>query len=213
MLNESLEMNLHKTVDQPAAAFAEQVGCPDRQLVAAVVAGDERAFEEIFERYRRLVAGTVGRFFRDRSDIEEFVQQAFTKAYLSLNKFQGDDNGSFAAWITRISINVCYDEFRRRNRKGENLSASFSDEENDHFAVMIDGRAVSAEDTVVRSQLAEKLLASLSPEDRIAVTMVYSEDYTLHEAAGALGISTSNLKSRLFRCRSQLKMRFGYLFK
>jgi RNA polymerase sigma-70 factor, ECF subfamily len=213
MLNDSLDIDLQNAARFPVVKFAETAESTDAQLVAAVLAGDERAFEEIFKRYRRLVAGTVGRFFPEKSDIEEFAQQTFTKAYLSLAKFQGIEDRSLAPWITRISINVCYDEFRRRQRRSESLSASLSDEESDHLERMIDARAVSAEDKVVRAQLAGKILASLSPKDRIAVTMVYSEDFTIDEAAGALGISSSSLKSRLFRCRNQLKKRFGYLFK
>lgn len=210
MLNDTIDVNPPQSTE---VGFADPVRPSDGQLVSAVLNGDERAFEEIFERYRRLVSKTVGKFFRDRNDVEEFVQQSFTKVYLSLSKFKGSNSDSLAPWITRISVNVCYDEFRRRSRNSENLTASFSDNENDHLEMMIEGRPASAEDSVVRSQLAEKVLASLSPKDRIAVTMVYSEDYTLAEAAGALGISTSSLKSRLFRCRSQLKTRFNYLFK
>ena len=214
LLDDTFEMNPQQTADPSVVVLMDRkVALTDSQLVADVLAGDERAFEQIFERYKRIVARTVGRFFRDRSDIEEFVQQTFTKVYLSLGKFKGSESDSLAAWITRVSINVCYDEFRRRQRKAENLTASLSDDETGHLEMMIDGRAASAEDSAVRSQLAEKILASLSPKDRIAVTMVYSEDYTLDETANALGISASSLKSRLFRCRNQLKARFGYLFK
>jgi RNA polymerase sigma-70 factor (ECF subfamily) len=213
MLNDSLDMDLQNAAGLPGVKFADASESTDTHLVAAVLAGDERAFEEIFNRYRRLVAGSVGRFFREKTDIEEFAQQTFTKAYLSLAKFQGIEDSSLAPWITRISINVCYDEFRRRQRRSESLSASLSDGEIDHLESMIDARAVSAEDKIVREQLTEKILASLSPKDRIAVTMVYSEDFTIDEAAGALGMSSSSLKSRLYRCRNQLKKRFGYLFR
>ena len=214
LLDDTFEINPPNKADLPVVELANhEASTSDSKLVEAVLAGDERAFEKIFERYRRLVARSVGRFFRDRSDVEEFVQQTFTKVFLSLGKFKGAEDDSLAAWITRVSINVCYDEFRRRQRKAEGLTASLSDDEADHLAMMIDGRTVSAEDMAVRSQLAEKILASLSPKDRVALTMVYSEDYSLDETANALGITTSSLKSRLFRCRGQLKARFGYLFK
>jgi DNA-directed RNA polymerase specialized sigma24 family protein len=45
------------------------------------------------------------------------------------------------------------------------------------------------------------------------MTLVYSQDYSLNEVADILGITTSNLKSRLFRCRNLLKRRFAYLFR
>ncbi len=213
MVEEALIIDLETKSQTSAIMFTGELPTTDGQLVDAVLAGDEQAFAEIFERYRSLVARVVGRFFRDRGDIEEFVQQAFTKAYFSLNKFQGENDRSLAAWISRIAVNVCYDEFRRRKRSGQYASVEMSEEENGRLAELADGTASSAERSMIATQLAEKVLSSLSPEDRIAMTMIYSEEYSLEEVAGAIGISVSNLKSRLFRCRNQLKTRFGYLFK
>ncbi len=211
MLDDVLDKSLPSTAQDISFVSAEEL--TDGQLVSSVLDGEDRAFNELFERYRRPVARTVGRFFRNRSDIEEFVQQSFTKAYFSLNKFHCAEDRSFAAWITRIAVNVCYDEFRRRKRTGDIGPAESSDVEKNYFENALDGRAVSAEDAFTSARLAEKVLSSLSPEDRIAITLVYSEEYTLDEAADTIGISTSTLKSRLFRCRGQLKARFGYLFR
>ncbi len=213
MLDNALNVELQDLPDRTALDHADPSAMSDSQLVAAVVAGEESAFEEIFNRYRRHVARTVGRFFREQDDIEEFLQQSFTKTYFSLNKFKGNEDSSLAAWITRITINVCYDEFRRRERTRGAHSTTLSEDENDHLEMMTDERAVSAEDSVLRAQLADKVLTSLTPKDRMAVTLVYSQDYSIDEAAGLLGMTSSSLKSRLFRCRNQLKARFGYLFR
>ncbi len=184
----------------------------DEQLVQSVLGGDETAFTEIFERYKRPMTRVVSRFFRDLTDIEECVQQCFTKTYFSLKNYRGGEENSFPAWMTRIAVNVCYDEFRRRGRRSENLFTEMSDSENDYLETVADGRKPSAETSLVASQLAEKVLSGLDPQDRLAMTMVYTEDYTLNEVADAIGITTSNLKSRLFRCRNQIRQRFGHLF-
>ncbi len=116
-------------------------------------------------------------------------------------------------YLTRIAVNVCYDEFRRRQRKGESLSVEMSEDEQDYLSTIADGRKLSVENSMIAAQLVRKVLAGLDAKDRIAMTLIYSEDYSLDEVAGAIGITTSSLKSRLFRCRNQLKARFGYLFK
>lgn len=214
MLDEALKINLQPiTTSISALEFVDAVGASDETLVRLSLAGDESAFAEIFNRYRHPVARTVGRFFRDRDDVQEFVQQGFTKAYFSLKQFRGGDDKSFAAWITRITVNVCYDEFRRRQRNGENALTELGDAEADYLRTIADARQASPETSVVAAQVAEKLLAALDAPDRVAMMMVYSEDCSLEEAADAIGISTSNLKSRLFRCRKTLKARFGYLFR
>lgn len=133
-------------------------------------------------------------------------------ACFSLKKYRGGEDRSFAAWLTRIAVNVCYDEFRRRQRKGESLFSEMSDEENDFISTIADGRQRTAADSFQAGQLAEKILAGLDPGDRVAMTLVYSEDYSIDDVAKAIGISQSNLKSRLFRCRKHIRKRFGHLF-
>lgn len=189
--------------------FASDEVISDERLVAAVLDGDETAFAEIFERYKRLVAKVVARFFSDRNEIEEFAQQSFTKAYFSLKNYRGGEERSFPAWISRITVNVCYDEFRRRQRKNETLFSTLSDDENDFIDKVSDGQSQRADDELISKQLAAKVLDMLEPKDRIAVTLVYSDEYSLSEAAEMIGISASNLKSRLFRCRNLIKKRLG----
>lgn len=213
MFEEVINISLQREAQLQTIEFADDAPIADERLVQMTLAGDETAFAEIFERYRRPMTKVVARYFRERSEIEEFVQQGFTKAYFSLKNFRGGEDRSFAAWMTRIAINVCYDEFRRRGRKGESLFSEMSDAENDYLETIADGREASADRTLVAAQLAEKVMSSLDPKDRMAMTLVYSENYSLNEVAEAIGITTSNLKSRLFRCRNQLRTRFGHLFK
>ncbi len=212
MLEEALTIDLQTTTHLPAIELSDNSPVRDEKLVAMVLAGDESAFTEIFDRYKRQMTRVAGRFFRDRAEIEEFVQKTFTKAYFSLNRYRGGEENSFPAWLTRIAVNVCYDEFRRRARRGERLFTDISDEENDYISSVEDGSAPSAERRLVAAQLAEKLLAGVEPKDRIALTLVYSGDYSLKEAADVIGISTSNLKSRLFRCRNAIRKRYSHLF-
>lgn len=212
MLDEALNIILRTDIKFQSVVMPGDSPLSDELLVQAVLAGDEAAFEAIFNTYRRPITRVVSRYFRERSDIEEFVQQCFTKAYFSLKKFRGNGSSTgFNAWLTRIAINVCYDEFRRRQRKAENLFTEMGDEETEYIETVADGKLRAADNSLAAEQLVERMLAGLDAEDRMAMTMVYSQEYSLDEASNALGISTSNLKSRLFRCRQSLKRRFGHL--
>ena len=213
MLDEVLNINLQSTTHLTAIEPVVEATRTDEFLVRCVLEGDETAFAEIFDRYKRQVTRTAGRFFRERSDIEECVQKAFTKAYFSLSRFRGAEERSLAAWLSRITVNICYDEFRRRQKTSESLLTELSDDENDYVERILDGHSVSVEKKLIAQQLAEKVLSCLDPKDRVAMTLVYSEDHTLAEVADTLGISISNLKSRLFRCRNSIKNRFQHLLK
>lgn len=212
MFDEVLKINLQREAQFPAIEFTDGTPPSDAKLVENVLAGDEASFAEIFERYKKHVTRVVGRFFQDRSEIEEHVQQAFAKTYFSLDKFRGLQEKSLAAWITKITVNVCYDEFRRRQRRSQNLFTEMTTEETEYVESIIDNNAATPESTLVNAELANKILSGVDAKDRVALTLVYAQDLSLEEAAEMLGITTSNLKSRLFRCRNHLKKRFSHLF-
>lgn len=212
MLDEVFKTGLQNEAKLPAIEFSEGSQITDDDLVRAVLDGDEQAFAEIFERYRKLVTRVVGRFFRDRSEMEEHVQQSFAKIYFSLKDFRGQHGSSFPAWATRITVNVCYDEFRRRVRRPESRFTDIDTNDGRFVETLSDGKVKTVESTLASAQLAEKILSSLDPKDRIAMTMVYSQEYSLNEVAEVIGISVGNLKSRLFRCRGFIRERFGHLF-
>jgi len=213
MLDEVLDIHLQDATQLMGIDPVVEVTRTDESLVQAVLDGDESAFAEIFDRYKRQITRTTARFFKERADIEECVQKSFTKAYFSLRKFRGGEQHSLSAWLTRISVNVCYDEYRRRHKANESLLTELDDEESDYLERVLDGRTVSIEKKLIARQLAEKVLSFLDPKDRMALTLVYSEDHTLTEVADALGISISNLKSRLFRSRNSIKKRFQHLLR
>ena len=177
----------------------------DAALVKAVLAGDETAFALIFERYRKLVAHLVSRFFYEREEVEEFVQQSFTKIYFSLKDFRGEREKSMAAWLSKITVNLCYDELRRRGRRLENRFGDLSDEENAALERLAQSEAENAESSLIKRDLAEKLLSNLEASDRLALTLFYGEDFSVEEVAEFIGWSPSNVKTRLFRARSYLR--------
>jgi len=211
MLNEVLTTTLHSEAQLPVVGFSDSRPTSDDALVELVLNGDETAFAEIFDRYKRHVTRTVGRFFSERPEVEEHVQQAFVKAYTSLSRYRGGEENSFAAWITRITVNICYDEFRRRQRRGQSLFAEMTTDEVDYVETIVDGRDRTAEQQLAASEMADRVLSGLDPMDRVAMTLVYSEDNPLADVAKMLDISVSNLKSRLFRCRNLIKKRYSHL--
>jgi RNA polymerase sigma-70 factor (ECF subfamily) len=177
----------------------------DDALVKAVLTGDDAAFDLIFERYRRLVTHLISRFFYQREEIEELAQQSFTKIYFSLNIFRGERGASLSAWISKITINVCYDELRRRKRRPVNRFADLSDEEKEILERLAQSAAESAESSLIKRDLAEKLLSKLEAPDRVALMLFYVEECSVEEIAGLVGWSQSNVKTRLFRARNFLR--------
>lgn len=83
--------------EEKSAGFEIAVVKTDAQLVELILSGDETAFENLFDRYKRLVAAVAARYFRRPEQIEEIVQISFAKVYFDLDAFRGEHNFSFAS--------------------------------------------------------------------------------------------------------------------
>lgn len=212
MIDETIKINPIQTVSLTAMKVNASSEASDADLVKLVLAGDETAFAGIFERYRRLVIHLVSRFFRQREEIEDITQQAFTKIYFSLKDFRGGHDKSFSSWLSRLTINACYDELRRRTRRSEDLFSQFTDEEREYLEQIVGENSANAEKSLVAKDLAEKILSRLDAKERLAFTLLHGEDFSVAEVAAIVGWSESNVKTRLFRCRNNLRNIFSHLF-
>lgn len=186
------------------ASALEQTLIEDDELVSAAMAGDEEAFATLFARHKRMVAGIGGRFFPRREQIEEVLQMSFCQAYLALRQYQGGQTHSFAAWLKRITVNTCLDELRKSQRRQENLMSELSESE---AALLLEtGWDVpGAERQTVARDLAQKLLARLEPEDRLALTLLYEDEWSVAEIGETLGWSVSKVKGRTHKARKLLQ--------
>jgi RNA polymerase sigma-70 factor (ECF subfamily) len=183
-------------------SFAEWT---DDALVAAAGAGDEAAFEQLFERHRRQVARIAGRFFSQREQMEEIIQDSFTKAYFALGTYHGTHEASFRAWLTQIAVNTCYDHLRRARRRPEHTVEEFNDHEAHEFAGQLRAAGSDVESALVSRDLAVKLLARLSAEDRLVLTLLDVEGFSVAEIAEMVQWSVSKVKVRAHRARAHLR--------
>jgi RNA polymerase sigma-70 factor (ECF subfamily) len=181
----------------------------DEALAEAVRDGDHAAFDQIFERHRRRVARLAGRFFNRPERVEEILQEVFTKVYFSLDSYSPDRGHSFSAWLSRVTINACYDELRRARRRPESSISDISADEADWLNVQLQGKRSNAESALISRDLANKLLSRLSSEDRLVLTLLDAEELTVAEIAVVMGWKISKVKVRAHRARHSLRRVLG----
>jgi RNA polymerase sigma-70 factor (ECF subfamily) len=167
--------------------------------------GDESAFAEIVRRYSPRVFSVASRFFRQRSLVEEAAQEVFLKAFTQLGSFEG--RGSMEGWMTRIATNTCLNMVRGAKRRPEFTVSDLTEDEqgwlDQHSGD--EGAQPSVEDSVVATDLADRLLAVLPPEDQQALLMIDGENASIKEVAEATGWSESKVKVRAFRARRKVR--------
>ena len=89
----------------------------DPTLIERARGGDEGAFNEVVQAYRRRVLGTIYRLIGHRDDVEDVGQQVFLRLYLSMDKLRTQD--VFEPWLYRLTVNAAYDYLRKQRRRNE----------------------------------------------------------------------------------------------
>ncbi|HEX8500823.1 MAG TPA: sigma-70 family RNA polymerase sigma factor [Pyrinomonadaceae bacterium] len=180
---------------------------PELELVRMARAGDESAFAEIVRRYGPRVFRTAGRFFRRREQVEEAAQEVFLKTFTELDGYEG--RGSFEGWLTRIATNTCLNLLRGARRRPELSASDLSEDEGAWLENRLAGAAVerqrSEERGLVAADLTERVLGTMSADDRLVLMMMDGEGASVREVAEATGWTESNVKVKAMRARRKMR--------
>jgi RNA polymerase sigma-70 factor (ECF subfamily) len=178
----------------------------DLDLARQARSGDELAFEEIVRRYGPRVFRIAGRFFRQRTAVEEISQEVFLRAYTQLATYEG--RGSFEGWISRIATNTCLNEIRKAKRHPEFYAADLTDDEQDWLETRLAGSSLSGdffERGIIASDLADKVLGAIAPEDRLVLILLDGDELPVKEVCEITGWSQSKVKIRAMRARRKIR--------
>jgi len=184
----------------------------DLDLVRRIKAGDERAFEEMVNRYNSRVYSLSYGVLRNPQDAEEATQDAFLTLYRKIGTF--DESRKFFSWFYRVALNAAYSRARRRPSLStvaiEDRLPRFSAD--GHFAADVPDWSVAIEDDVAARELAARageFIAELPPAYRDVIWMNDVEGMTAPEIAETLEISIPAFKSRLHRARLAVRQRLS----
>src|SRR5215213_6006012 len=86
----------------------------DSAVVTAFLGGEERAFQELVERYQTRLLNFIYRTIGDRDRAEDLVQEVFIRVYRHLHRF--DRSKKFSTWVYTIASNLAKNELRNRSR-------------------------------------------------------------------------------------------------
>jgi RNA polymerase sigma-70 factor, ECF subfamily len=177
----------------------------DEPLVSAAQSGDNSAFAALCERHSDKIARTIYRITRNWHDAEDVLQEAFLKAFVHLNTFQG--RSSFSSWLTRIAINSALMSLRKKrgleipiDHTGDDVEIWQTWEPRDLKENPENGY-VQRE----RAELLKKAILRLPPLFRDVIQLRHAQDCSTREIAQTLGISVPAAKSRLHRATTVLR--------
>jgi RNA polymerase sigma-70 factor (ECF subfamily) len=169
----------------------------DEQIVDTVLAGNEDAFALLIARYKRRVFRFAARVAQDDDEQEDICQDIFIKAYEHLKAFRRD--APFEHWLTRIAVRCCYDALRSGKRRKNQLRID------EHPVQIVDQAEQRRHEAQQARNLLRWAMERLKPEERLVITLLELEEYSVREIAGLTGWSETNVKVRAHRARQALK--------
>ena len=189
---------------------ADHEAWADTDLVAAVRAGDETAFAELFRRYYPPVTGYVRSYVRDSGRAEDVAQEAFCSALRRLRATDAQIN--FRPWIHEIARNASIDLYRR-SRKVREVSIDSDAGLPAADVARLEG-SVPPDVAVIGRQRLEHLkgaLDELSETHQEVIVLRELEGLSYAEIGERMQLSPSAVESTLFRARRRLEREYAEL--
>jgi len=179
------------------AACLERVRQRDEEASRALV-------RELFPLVMKIVRSHLPR----RTDEEDLAQMVFSKVFAHLDQYAGAV--PLEHWVSRVAVNTCLNQLRSEKCRPELRWADLNEDEAEVLerAGALSKEADPAEHLAARD-LAHKMLETLSPKDRLILTMLDLEERSVEEIRQCTGWNASLIKVRAFRARMRLRKQFA----
>ncbi len=194
------------TIGSAGAAIREELRAQDDSaVVSAFLNGEERAFQELVERYQTRLLNFIFRTIGDRERAEDLVQEVFIRVYRHIHRF--DRSKKFSTWVYTIASNLAKNELRNRSRNPLVLFQTMKGAARED-----DDRPLQFEDTTARPddlyrkrhlrELVEETVAQLPEHHRQVFVLRELEGKSYEEIAEITDCNLGTVKSRLNRARN-----------
>ncbi|MBV8209653.1 MAG: RNA polymerase sigma factor [Burkholderiaceae bacterium] len=182
------------------------VDASDAALAGMVTRGNQAAFEVVMRRYNRTLFRTARAILRDDAEAEDAVQEAYLKAYRTIENYRGD--ASLSTWLARIVANEALQRRRTQVRRSS-IVPLFAGAEEEDIDRMAESRMDTEPETMARRgemrSLLEDSIDALPQMYRAVFMLRAVEEYSVEEIASILQIPEATVRSRFFRARSLIR--------
>lgn len=168
----------------------------DSEHIQKILDGDANAFRYFIEKYRNMAYSLAISIVKNAAIAEEVTQDAFLKAYKSLDKFE--QRSKFSTWLYKIVHNEGLKRIRKKEFK-------YTDDINELNNIQYSEINHSVSELTLQEQryYINKGLEKLLPNDSMLLRLFYLEEKSLIEICEITGLSNSNIKTILYRARKR----------
>jgi len=154
----------------------------------------QERFQTVVDQHKKILYKVCNSYCRNRDDRDDLAQEIIIQLWRSFGKF--DERYRFSTWIYRIALNVAISFYRRENTRTRYV---ISDEQ--HLLEAID----EAQPEEIR--FLYEFIDGLDPLNK-ALVLLYLDGNNYQEIAEVLGISETNVATKISRLKSKMKQEF-----
>lgn len=177
----------------------------DRKLVAAAKKGDNKAFQTLLKKYRKSVYYMLLKMVKNADDAEDLTQEAFAKAFNSIEKF--DSKYAFSTWLFRIATNNCIDFIRKKRVQTVSIDTPVEGDDGSNMRFDVRDEELDPNEAMLKQQRRRYLnmaIERLPEKYKVLVELRYFRELSYEEVAQELQIPLGTVKAQLFRARELL---------
>lgn len=177
----------------------------DYEYVKKAVAGDQKAYTVLMERYQKAIYHTMYRMIGNKEDADDLTQEAFSKAFNKLSTYA--PRYAFSTWLFKIASNNCIDHIRKKRLVLLSIDETIESEGGQTFSNNLKSTSLNPEQKFIQQQrikLMRTLMGQLSEKYRLMIELRFFEELSYEEIAQELGIPLGTVKAQLFRAKEIL---------
>ncbi|HOV98107.1 MAG TPA: sigma-70 family RNA polymerase sigma factor [Bacteroidota bacterium] len=174
------------------------------RLVRLAKQGNQNAFKELRLKYHGALTHFVARLVNRREEVDDLVQEAFIKAFTSIQNY--NEEFAFSTWLFKIAANNSIDYLRKKKLHTFSINTPFETEDEEYTFELPD-TDLRPDQLLIsnqRSKMLEEAMESLPPKYRQVIYMRHVEEMEYSEIAKALDEPLGTVKAHIFRAREML---------
>jgi len=179
----------------------------DLVLVDQAMAGDQKAYAELLDRYKDAIYFMLLKMVNNKSDAEDLTIEAFGKAFKNIHQYT--PNYAFSTWLFKIATNNCIDFIRKKKGNLVSIDQAVDDPESTSSSqtAHLQSSNLDPEEQLIKEQnikLIQDVVGKLKPRYRKLIELRYFREYSYEEIAEELNLPIGTVKAQLFRSRELL---------
>jgi RNA polymerase sigma-70 factor (ECF subfamily) len=191
-------------MSEPSSAPPSASSEEDRATVERALEGDQRAYETLVGKYQTPLRRHVAKMVRDDAQVDDLVQEAFVKAFKSIERYNPDY--AFSTWLYRIATNHSIDYIRKKKLPTFSIDKPVQTRDGQLQVELPDTTYRPDRDVVTgqRNAILSAAIDDLPEKYNKVIVMRHQQELSYDEIAEKLDLPLGTVKAHIFRARALL---------